>query len=111
MIACDEIITVVLHTQGDDDDTYTCITISNASWFCKTTINTSGDGAKPVNSFDVRFFETPDGFVPQLGAYVVKGIVEKIDMPSDLDGKEYFRITSIGNNRRGGLSHWRLSGQ
>lgn len=110
LIGCSETITLVHHIK-DDDDTYTCHTVNKASWFSKTTISTSADGAKPVNTFDVRIFDEFSGVVPSLGDYVVKGIVEGIETPSDLKNMVYFRITSIADNRRGGLAHWRVSGQ
>ena len=110
MLGCTETITLVHHIK-DDDDTYTCHTVNNASWYQKTTITTSADGAKPVNTFEVRIFSEISGVVPALGDYVVKGIVEGIEKPSDLKNEVYFRITAISDNRRGGLPHWRVSGQ
>lgn len=109
MLGCTETITLVHHIK-DDDDTYECYTVEKASWFSKNTITTSGDGAKPVNTFDVRLFGDL-AIQPALGDYVVKGIIDSVEMPSDLKGKVYFRITAISDNRRGGLPHWRVSGQ
>lgn len=110
MIGCNETVTLIHHVKGEDDS-YTCHTFNHASWFQKTTISTSGDGAKPSNTFEVRLRDTTEGVEPSLGDYVVKGIINSIETPSDLKGEVYFRITAIGDNRRGGLSHWRLSGQ
>lgn len=110
MLGCTETITLVHHIK-DNDDTYTCYTANKASWFSKITISTSADGAKPVNTFDVRVIDDFSGVVPALGDYVVKGIVEDIESPADLKNKVYFRITAISDNRRGGLAHWRFSGQ
>lgn len=110
MLGCTETITLVHHIKTDDD-TYTCHTVNNASWFSKTTITTSADGAKPANTFEVRIFGTLTGVQPALGDYVVKGIIESVETPRDLKNAEYFRITAISDNRRGGLPHWRLSGQ
>lgn len=110
MLGCTETITLVHHVK-DDDDTYICHTVKKASWFQKTTITTSADGAKPVNTFEVRIFSDINTLSPALGDYIVKGIVENIEKPSDLKNEVYFRITSIGDNRRGGLAHWRVSGQ
>lgn len=110
MLGCTETITLVHHIK-DDDDTYTCHTVNNASWYQKTTIATSADGAKPVNTFDVRIFDPILGAEPSLGDYCVKGIVKNIEKPSDLKNAVYFRITAISDNRRGGLPHWRVSGQ
>ena len=110
LIGCTETVTLVHHIK-DDEDTYECHTVGRASWFSKNTITTSGDGAKPVNTFEVRVFGEFLGVEPSLGDYVVKGIVNNIEAPNDLKNKVYFRITAIGDNRRGGLPHWRVSGQ
>lgn len=110
MLGCTETITLVHHVKNDDDS-YTCHIANNASWFSKTTISTSADGAKPVNTFEVRVFDEFSSVTPSLGDYVVKGVVDNIETPSDLKNKVYFRITAIGDNRRGGLAHWRFSGQ
>ena len=110
MLGCTETITLIHHIKGDDDS-YTCHTVNKASWFSKVTISTAADGAKPVNTFDVRIFDEFLGVEPSLGDYVVKGIVESIEKPSDLKNKIYFRITAISDNRRGNLAHWRVSGQ
>lgn len=110
MLGCNNTITLIHHIK-DDDDTYTCHTVNKASWFAKTTISTSADGAKPVNTFEVRIFDEFLEVEPSLGDYIVNGIVESIETPRDLKNKVYFRITAISDNRRGGLSHWRVSGQ
>lgn len=110
VIGCTETITLVHHVK-DDDDTYECHTVGKASWYQKTTISTSADGAKPVNTFEVRVFGDFSAVEPSLGDYVVKGIVESVETLRDLKNKVYFRITAISDNRRGGLAHWRLSGQ
>ncbi len=110
MLGCTETVTLVHHIKNDDD-TYICHTVKNASWFSKTTISTSADGAKPVNTFEVRLFGDLTGVQPALGDYVVKGTIRNVEKPADLKNSEYFRITAIGDNRRGGLPHWRVSGQ
>lgn len=108
MLACTETVTLVKHYK-EDADRYVCYVLKQASWFAKTVIVTSGEGAKPANTFDVRIF----GVVPTIpapGDYVVKGTVEDVTKPADLKGREYFRITSVGDNRRGMLPHWRVAG-
>lgn len=108
MIACNETITLVKHTTDTDEDVYTCTTVTGASWFYKTVITTSGDGAKPANTYEVRVFS--DEITPAPGDYIARGEVKDITKPSDLKAIEHFRITSVGDNRRGGLPHWRVSG-
>lgn len=104
-------LTLVKHIKTVDGDTYACHTVDGCSWFGKTTIATSADGAKPVNSFDVRIFDKLTGHEPANGDYIVKGLIETVEKPADLKGWEHFRITAVGNNLRGILAHWRVSGQ
>lgn len=109
MLMCDQTVTLVHHVKGDDGDTYTCTTFDNASWFARNTITTSGDGAQPVNTYEVRIM-TKEDIAPDMGDYVVLGAVESVSKPSDLVSYDHFRVTAIGDNRRGWLAHWRLSG-
>ena len=109
MIACTETITIIKHTADTDKDLYTCAVVTESSWYAKTVISTSGDGAKPANTFDVRVFGALS-ISPAVGDYVARGIVKSITKPADLKSVEHFRITSVGDNRRGSLPHWRLSG-
>lgn len=111
MLACTETITLVHHIAEADGDRYVCHTVSNASWFSKTTITTTNNGATPANTFDVRIMEALEGHIPDLGDFCVRGIVEHVTKPADLKEHEYFRITAIGKNYRGGLPHWRVSGK
>lgn len=110
MIGCTETVTLIHHIK-DDEDTYICQTVNKASWFSKVTISTSSEGAKPVNTFEARLFGDLTGVEPSLGDYVVKGIIKHFEKLADLKNTDYFRITAIGDNRRGGLPHWRVSGQ
>lgn len=109
MLGCTETITLVHHNK-DDDDTYTCTVVKNASWHSKTTITTDANGAKPVNTYDVRIMDVSIS-PPALKDYCVKGVVESVEKPSDINGLEHFRITAIGKNNRAPLPHWRVSGQ
>ena len=109
MIACTEMITIIQHITDTDKDLYNCEVVTESSWYAKTVITTSGDGAKPANSYEVRVF-APLSALPRVGDYVARGVVESITRPADLKDVEHFRITSVGDNRRGLLPHWRLSG-
>lgn len=112
LLCGDQIITLVKHRKTDTADEYACYSMQNASWYSNVTITTSADGAKPVNTFTARVPAefVPSGIVPDLGDYVVKGVVTGVRRPADLVGKEYFRITALGCNLRGKLPHWRVSG-
>lgn len=111
MIGCNETVTIIRHVLGDDADTYDCHTVSGASWFSKTTISTSGDGAKPANSFEVRIFDDLAGHEPKPGDFCARGTIGSVTKPGDLKNIESFRITAVGNNLRNPLPHWRVSGQ
>lgn len=109
----DQIVTLIKHIKGVDGDTYACYAMSGASWFAKTTVVTSGEGAKPANSYTVRIPDEyfPTGIIPEPGDYVARGVIKTVSKPSDLKGVEHFRITSVGANNRGALAHWRVDGQ
>lgn len=110
MLACDQTITIVQHVANAEGDSYACTVCHGASWFAKTNITTSGDGAKPSATYEVRIMGAVGGAF-SLGDYVVRGEIAEVGKPADLKSREHFRITSIGDNRRGILPHWRLSGQ
>lgn len=110
MLGCTETVTVISKNKGIDDDLYICKVFDGASWHSRVTISTSGDGAKPVNTYECRIMGDIDIEV-KTGDYVAKGIVESIEKPADLKNIDHFRITAVGDNRRGKLAHWRLSGQ
>ena len=110
MIACTETVTIIHHNKNIDNDTYTCTVLNNASWFKKTTISTSAEGAKPSNTYECRIMGA-DNLPAAKGDYIALGVVESINKPSELKEIDHFRITSIGDNRRGLLPHWRYSGQ
>lgn len=107
----DQTITLIKHNKGDAD-TYSCTTLEGASWHGKTVIVTSADGVKPSNAFTVRIpaVNMPEGVKPDEGDYIARGVVTEVTKPGDLKVIEHFRITSVGANTRGLLSHWRVDG-
>ena len=111
MLQCDKVVTIIHHNKETDSDTYTCTTYGDASWFAKTAIITGAEtGAKPSNTYEVRLM-TSEGITVSFGDYVALGIVLDIQKPADLKSVDHFRVTAVGDNRRGKLPHWRLSGQ
>ena len=110
MLMCNQTVTLVRHVKGDDGDAYTCATYTGASWYERNTIATSGAGAKPVNTYEVRIM-TREDIAPALGDYVVFGEIATVSKPADLKNLPHFRVTATSDNRRGRLAHWRLSGQ
>lgn len=109
MLECNNTVTLLHIDHNSDDDELQCIILENASWFKKNTITTSGDGAKPVNTYESRIMTDADiPFSP--GDWLALGAIESAEKASDVTADK-FRITAIGDNRRGMLKHWRVSGQ
>ena len=109
MLECNNTVTLLHIDHTSDDDSIECIILENASWFKRNTITTSEKGATPSNSYESRIMTEGDINVA-LGDWLVLGRVESVEKPSDVT-LDKFRITAIGDNRRGMLGHWRLSGQ
>lgn len=112
-LACTETVTLVHPLRGDDGDAYHCTVIHGASWYRKAVVAVDGDGARPVPVCKVRVpaEHMPEGAVPEEGDYLVRGVLEEVHRaPADLAGREYVLLTAVGDNRRGRLPHWALSG-
>lgn len=113
MLACTETVTLVHPNRVDDGDSYLCTVIRGASWYRKSVISLSVDGAKPVPVCKARIpaENMPDGVSPEEGDYLVRGELAAVSRaPADLEGYEYAMLTSVGDNRRGRFPHWALSG-
>ena len=113
MLACTEIVTLVHPVREDDGDTYTCTIIRGASWYRKAVIAPDKDGATPVPVCKVRIpaENMPEGVIPEEGDYLVRGELEAVQRaPADFVEMEYMLATAVGDNRRGRLQHWALSG-
>lgn len=113
MLACTETVTLVHPIRGDDGDTYACTVIHGASWHRKAVIAQDGNGAKPVPVCRVRIpaGNMPEDMSPEEGDYLVRGVLEAARrVPADFGGMEYMLATTVGDNRRGRLQHWFLSG-
>lgn len=113
MLACTETVTLVHPIREDDGDTYFCTVIHGASWYRKAAIIADGDGAKPAPVCKVRIpaENMPRGITPEEGDYVVRGELEGVQRaPADFSEREYMLATVVGDNRRGALQHWSLSG-
>lgn len=113
MLACTETVTLVHPIREDDGDTYVCTVIHGASWYRKAVVWLDGDGAKPVPVCKVRIpaGDMPEGVVPEEADWLVRGVVERVQRaPADFEEREYMLITAVGDNCRGRLPHWALSG-
>ena len=109
MLMGNETVTLIQMRQTDDGETYVCSVINDASWYGKAVTMLSTDGAKVQNTYKVRFADS--SITPQPGDYIVRGIVSSVRrVPADIAEREYFRISAVGDNRRGRLQHWAVSG-
>lgn len=116
MFCCDETVTLVRHETGKNTDTFTCTVIAGASWYGKTVIQPPAQmgnkGVAFANVIKVRIPEEnmPEGRVPQTGDYLVRGAMEGVQSMTDFKEREYMKILSVGDNRRGRLRHWAVTG-
>lgn len=103
MIGGTEIATLVHHIAGVDDDSYTCTVMVGVSWYGKQGDAPSASGGEaPKTEYTVRI---PAAVVPEPlpepGDILVRGVLEEYSGKSSLKDREYFRISRVGDNRRG----------
>lgn len=108
MLVCKEKVTLVRHIREVEYDRYECVVMAGVSWFGKRGLRSSTDGKDvPEVEYTVRI---PAAVIPQelpkRGEFLVRGVLGEYLGPDSLDGREYFKITQVGDNRRGKfLSH------
>lgn len=113
MLLCSETVTLVQAVRGDNGETYACTPVAGASWYGKAVTVPSADGARVQNTYKVRIpaDSMPPGVTPRTGDYLVRGAVTQVTRaPADFAAREYFLISAVGDNRRGRLQHWAVSG-
>lgn len=113
-LACDETITLVQLVENDDQDTYVCTPIQNASWFSKVTVALEYRGVRSADIVKIRIPEEdmPDDVTIRNGDFVVRGTVSAtITKQADLAAYDHATVVSVGDNRRGSLRHWVVTGQ
>lgn len=112
MLLCNETVTLIQHDKQPCGDVFSCTKIAGASWFAKTAVALEDGGVKAANVVKVRIPEKnlPEGAKLQSGCYLVRGEVKQISGISDLKGREYIKIMTVGDNRRGRLRHWSVTG-
>lgn len=113
MLMCNETITVVHTEKKDDGEEYVCKVINGVSWYGKRIMNQSTKGAEPQDTYTVRIPAEHDfNALPQKGDFVIRGIYadQVRRAPADFSEREYFCVTSVGDNRRGCMKHIVVSG-
>lgn len=100
MYLANEQLTLVRHIETPTGDSYVSIA-TKGSWKYEAGNDMSRQGQAPVSSVTVRIPEENLPIVlPVAGDYMVRGAVY-IGSLSGLRGREYFRIASVRDNRRG----------
>lgn len=112
MLECNETITFVRLIKGKTSDTYTCTVVNGASWYEKRITALQDNGLASATEVKVRIPtpNMPSDFIPLVGDFVCRGTVESIAKQADLQAYTHFRVLAVGDNRRGHLSHWAVSG-
>ena len=115
MLLCNETVTLIRLQRTDDGEEYLLTKVAGASWYGKRVIAQTTKGAEPQNTYTVRIPQAnmPKDVIPRRGDFVVRGMVEEVKRaPADFVDREYFCITSVGDNRRGRpqMRHWAVSG-
>lgn len=112
MLLCNETVTLIHCELGLDDEEYICTPIEGVSWFGKAQITQQQDGFVGGMVVKARIPEEnmPEGVTPKEKDVLARGRVENVDTLQDLKGVEHFKIMAVGDNRRGRLRHWVVSG-
>lgn len=105
MLACNETVTFVRHIAERDGDRYECEVVVGVSWYGKRSDQPSAQaGEAPRSEYTVR---VPASRVPKElpkpGDLVVRGILAEYAGRKSLEEREWFRISTVGDNRRGHL--------
>lgn len=111
MLACNETVTII-HCDGEK---YTSIEVNGVSWYDKTQIKVEGNGLVYSNAVMVRIplDAVPDP-LPKVGDQIIRGALPPntiIERPADIAPYHPRKIMTIGDNRRGKLSHVAVIGQ
>ena len=111
MLSGNEDVRRIRRSSTADGDSYEPITITGASWFGKFKLTPGDVSANAATEITVRVpaENMPDGIVPRTGDYMARGAVSVYSL-EELGAVESFEILSVGDNRRGRLKHWRISG-
>lgn len=113
MLACTETITIVQsdYDAATDRDVYKSWVVNGVSWFSKLIVGLDGKGLAGKSEFKVRIPASaglPTVIKP--GDIVVRGNAGAVQKSEDYKGMEFFTALSVGDNRRGGVPHWVVSG-
>ena len=105
MLACNETVTFVRHIAERAGDRYECEVVVGVSWYGKRGDQPSTQsGEAPRREYAVRVpaARAPKE-LPKAGDIVVRGILAEYTGRKCLEGREWFRISLVGDNRRGRL--------
>ena len=103
MLACTATVTFV----RCDGQSYTCTTVTGASWYDKSIVTMDGSGLAAANAVKIRIpsAQLPDGWRPRPGDHVVRGAAEGIASPAELAAYAPRLVLEVGDNLRGRFPH------
>ncbi len=102
-----ETLTLVHPVRTKTGEAYTCTAINGASYHMTTAVAAQAQGSTAENTVKARL---PADCVPEVGDYLVCGVVEAIESTADLAAMAYCTLQSVADNRRGHLPHWAVVG-
>ncbi len=96
-------MTWVQHLPTPEGDDCQCHILRGCSWYGRRGDEPGKDGQTPQDGYTVRIPEEllPEGNLPQAGDYMVRGPMAQYTGVRCLNGEDYFRVGSVGDNRRG----------
>lgn len=105
MLLCNETVTIVRHVQERNADSYPCEAVVGVSWYGKRgDAPNVRDGEAQQSEYTVRI---PAALVPEelpkAGDILVRGVLAEYTGRKCLEGREWFRVSLVGDNRRGRL--------
>lgn len=86
-----------------DGERYTCTPIDGVSWFEKVKMAVQDKGLTAARVVTVRIPEAqlPEGVMPKVDDFLVKGRVAAVSSRADLAAYTYAVAIGVGDNRRG----------
>lgn len=105
MYLCNHTVTLVRHIAHRSGDEYACEVIVGVSWHGRRGDAPSASaGEAPRDCYTVRIpNERVPEELPQAGDIMVLGILAEYAGRKSLEGREWFRVSSVSDNRRGKL--------
>ena len=118
MFLCNETITLIRHTLGENGAEYTPVVIRGASWHGYRSLELTDNGVITLHSISVRIpaDALPVDIIPHSGDYVFRGeLIGNVTIAELLCDENCVLVRSVHDNRRTAdnipqcFPHWRLT--